>query len=243
MGFVEHGILLSEMLIAKHTVKLAPEPDGPTCAVVSAGADSESPLFRLTALGDSMVAGCGVESTEQSLIADIAHLLSERLSRPVEWSIDGKLGATMRRVRYRQIPALAEKARTSGQKFDVLIVCAGSNDLMAQRSNDEWRDDLTAVVSSAKSLATHVVVFSAGQLYKSPSLGRALRHEVERRTDAQTAISKEVCAATGADYIDLTHEPLRADESDFWSSDHFHPSALGYSLIAHAAVEKMSATA
>lgn len=182
-----------------------------------------------------MVAGCGVDSTLHSLVPDLASALANDIERPIEWSLDGKLGATMRRVRYRMLPAVAE----GGTPIDILLICAGSNDIMARRSPADWKDDLTAVVRTATTLARHVVVLSSGQLYKSPSLGHALRKEVERRIDAQTADSAEICEKYGAIYVDLTHDQLHADSADFWASDHFHPSALGYVLIAEATAGKL----
>ncbi|MCI1901232.1 MAG: GDSL-type esterase/lipase family protein [Bifidobacteriaceae bacterium] len=238
MGIVERAIVLSEAFVAQHRVELAPEPEGPKAGTVRSSDAAPLDPLRIVALGDSMVAGCGVDTTSESLIPDLANAISAMTNREVEWSINGKLGATMRRVRFRMLPQLSEEARTSDAP-DILVICAGSNDIMARRSKKEWRDDLTAVVKEASALAHHVVVLSSGQLYKSPSLGHALRKEVERRIDNQTAISTEVCNQFGALYVDLTHEPLHADARDFWASDHFHPSAFGYVLIAEATAKKL----
>ena len=51
----------------------------------------------------------------------------KRTGRPVAWRTVGKLGATARRVRYRMIGDINDRP-------DVLIVCVGSNDMLAGRS-------------------------------------------------------------------------------------------------------------
>lgn len=244
VNFVERAVLLTEAFSAKHSVKLAPEPSGPQSGIAygtskTAHVNREAEPLTITAVGDSMVAGCGVNNTTLGLIPDFANDLAEQTGRPVHWSIMGKLGATMRRVRYRMLPAVAKKLEATPRKIDVLVICAGSNDVMARRSVPEWRDDLTAVIEKSQELASHIVVLSSGQLYKSPSLGKMLRQEAERRIDEQTAVSAEVCTMADVTYVDLTHEPLHADANDFWASDHFHPSELGYRLIAQAIIKKM----
>lgn len=51
----------------------------------------------------------------------------KRTGRPVAWRTVGKLGATARRVHYRMIGDINDRP-------DVLIVCVGSNDMLAGRS-------------------------------------------------------------------------------------------------------------
>lgn len=209
--------------IADFTAHLTSEFTGPV------------PTLTLTAVGDSMVAGCGVSSVAESMVPDIAQKIADILGIHVNWSLDGKLGATMRRVRYRMLPELPAMA----DHPNALIICAGSNDIMARRTLAEWKDDLRAVVASASEKTDYVIVLSSGQLYKSPSLGKALRKEVERRIDEQTAASAEICAEHGVVFIDMTHTPLGANEAEFWASDNFHPSLTGYQAIADGVVEKL----
>ena len=141
-------LAIAEAAIARRTVRLAPEPPGEREGVVTPdGAHAPAgtgiirgggaPL-RLAAVGDSLIAGSGVQAQEQTLVPRIARIVAAGTGRDVEWVTHAKLGATMRRVRYRFLPEMADA--------DVLFVCAGSNDLMARRSLDEWTDDLAAVL-------------------------------------------------------------------------------------------------
>ncbi|MDF7663733.1 GDSL-type esterase/lipase family protein [Bifidobacterium sp. ESL0763] len=228
-----------EALWAKHTVHLAQAPAGDPFGVKPGrgGDDGESAPITMCAIGDSMVAGCGTRDQSEGFVPDIAEGLARRLGRDVHWRAYGKLGATMRRVRYRLIP----EARKTGKRYDLLVLCAGSNDIMANRTLDEWRDDLAAVLDEARPLGERIVVLSPGQMQHEPSLGRALRRALEHEMDAQAAVSQEVCRAHGATYVNMIHEDVHAGDPDFFSPDHFHPGVVGYRHMADGVVERLMA--
>ena len=240
---LRRSLVLAEAAWAQRTVRLAPEPPGVRRGTVQPGAMPDPATGRvpasdavpddalhLVAIGDSLVAGCGTDHQTAGLTPRIARRLASVVDRPVNWATHARLGATMRRVRYRFLPEVAGHP-------DVLFISAASNDLMARRTRTEWLDDLTAVLDDAQERADHVILCSAGQLYRSRALGRALRAEVRRRTDAQTEDSKAVCAERGVDYVDVAHCELN---EGFWADDRFHPSALGYEMAAGLVVDAMS---
>lgn len=228
---LRRSLAVAEAALARRTVRLAPEPPGEregvvtpdgTTAPAGSGAvrDSSAPL-RLAAVGDSLVAGSGVQAQDQALVPRIARLVAAGAGRDVEWATHARLGATMRRVRYRFLPEVDDA--------DVLFVCAGSNDLMARRSLQEWTDDLAAVLDGAARRGRHVVACSAGQLYRSPALMATLRSVLREWTDAQTEASAAVCAERGVPFVDVAHCDLK---DGFWADDGFHPSAAGYEMAA-----------
>ena len=216
---------------AKEHITLAKEPPGSRrglCSPPDQGRDLE-PLTMLV-VGDSMAVGCGVKDQSQGFVPDIAACLAARLGRPVSWSTQGRLGATIRRVRYRFLPALQDHP-------DLLVLCAGSNDIMANRTDEQWRDDLAASIELAKDKGRQVLVLSSGQLYRDPALGRALRAEVERRIARQTQTSRQVCQEASVPFVDATRDDVGTDRPDFWGTDHFHPGVEGYRRMAACVVD------
>lgn len=219
MSIVQRAVIAAEGLWVQHRVTLDPEPPGVRQGLVTARPDRP---IALVGVGDSMIAGCGVEHTSQSLMPRVAQHFTERTGQSVRWRAHGKLGATMRRVRYR----LLEEA---GAGIDVLVLCAGSNDILAGRTRDEWCEDLAAVLDDAQRRASHVLLCSSGQPHHSPAVPPTLAREFERRIDAQTADSIELCRARGIRYVDLAHVDLFPG---FWAHDHFHPGPAGYEFAA-----------
>ncbi|WEV63348.1 GDSL-type esterase/lipase family protein [Bifidobacterium sp. ESL0732] len=226
-----------EAIWAKHTIHLSEAPGGEPFGVrkFKSSTAGNAKSLNMCAVGDSMVAACGTQDQQEGLIPDLAQGFAQEFNRDVSWEAHGKLGATMRRVRYRMLPEVLK----NGKKFDILIICAGSNDIMANRTLDEWRADLSAVLDEAKALSEHIVVLSPGQMQHEPSLGKALRRALEREMDEQAAASKEVCAKHHARYVDMIHENVHADAPDFFSPDHFHPSAKGYSCMVEGVIAKL----
>ena len=97
----------------------------------------------------------GVDGQSKGIMPLLAARVAKRTGRPVAWRTVGKLGATARRVHYRMIGDINDRP-------DVLIVCVGSNDMLAGRSVREWAADITPVLDAAKNKAGKVVHSSAG---------------------------------------------------------------------------------
>lgn len=239
LSWWERPIALTEALVAQHTVKLAPEPEGERRGLISTASaptrrqtayDSQS-AFTLVVVGDSLTVGCGVDNQNEGLVPDMARTLANTIHRPVRWAAYGKLGATMRRVRFRLLPQVKEQP-------DLLVLCAGSNDVMARRSPKEWRSDLTAAIDEAKALCPYVVVISSGQVYRSPALGRTLRKAILDMTDAQTALSRAICADKHVRFVDMTHYDTGLTDAEFWANDNFHPSQRCYQMLADGVIEQ-----
>lgn len=88
-------LLLSQALWAKCTVRLAPEAPGERHGIVFPSSfvpEASARPLRLVAIGDSLVAGSGVEHQDLALTPRIARKIANRVNRPVQWETHAKLG-------------------------------------------------------------------------------------------------------------------------------------------------------
>ncbi|MBQ5556756.1 MAG: SGNH/GDSL hydrolase family protein [Aeriscardovia sp.] len=212
----------------------AKEPPGEKKGLIEVEGGEQRPL-SCVAVGDSMVLGCGCSNTRYGLVPQFLRLLSRRMNRNVEWELVGKFGATLTRARYRMLPSL------EGRRWDMLILCAGSNDLMAFRPADEkWQKELKDSIEMAKAMADRVIVFSSAEVYMVPAFGRSLQERLKRATLRQAEVAQKVCDANGALYINQTVGTPYGDTKWFWCSDCFHPSYEGYRVIANCLISHFS---
>lgn len=243
LNLARQARVLVEAWKAKRTIVLAKEPDGerfgtiePSQGSAAAANAAGAPALRLLAVGDSMAAACGTSSQQHGLIPQFCSLLADATGRSIAWRTVGRLGATLRRVRYRQLPAV-------DGRWDCLVICAGSNDIMANRAPDgQWLRELRESLDMARRHAHRVIIFPAGQLYSIPALGPALADDLKRKVFAQAKAVKKMCEPMeDVTYLEWTHGIPFGDMKWFWCSDCFHPSYEGYGVISRFLMDKMTA--
>lgn len=216
---LESMVAAGQALWASKTIKLAPEPPGDRFGTV--GGQPSDPL-SLVAVGDSLIAGSGTDHQSRTLTPFIASRVSARSGRPVSWQTHAQLGATLRRVRYRFLPETPED-------LDLLVVCAGTNDVLARRSIPEWEEDLEGTLDAAQDKAKRVLLLSSGQPHHSPALPSTLKKVLARSVAEQTEASRPISDRRGVPFLDMTNIEV---PGDFWASDGFHPSQAGYDFAA-----------
>ncbi|GAA1657678.1 SGNH/GDSL hydrolase family protein [Actinoplanes couchii] len=221
MNPVRLPVVAVQGLWLRSTLKLASTPGGGTGGSVPEG--SGTPL-RLTVLGDSTAAGCGVTGDEEAFAAGFAREVAERTGRPVDWQAVGQFGATARRIRHRLVPRLDDD-------LDLVVLLAGANDVMAGRTPDMWRDDLTAILGELAARSHRVLVAGIPPLTRFPAIPSTLARFLSERAAALDAVSREVCAQNPG-RTTFVDSPAGTPPPGFFSGDRFHPSALGYRFWA-----------
>src|SRR5687767_6193719 len=81
--------------IARWKVGVLPGAAGSTQGIAGNGNGEPAKLF---VIGESTVAGLGARTHETALAGQFATQLSQRIGRPVAWSVVGKNGVTARRT-------------------------------------------------------------------------------------------------------------------------------------------------
>ncbi|TCD53928.1 hypothetical protein EJ419_05685 [Alloscardovia theropitheci] len=232
-----------EAFWAKSHIELAQEPRGDRSGTITYTSPEHneqeiSPLFpalHIAMIGDSLTVACGTTDQKDGFAPRIAQELSSFYERDVTWATYGKLGATMRRVRYRLLPELLAAQEQSNSKLDVLYICAASNDVMAQRDPQEYVNDLRVVLDNAREIAHQIIVLGPAQFYTIPALGKHLHTVLYHHELKFIKATQELCASKNVQYIDMTQADISTVLDRFYASDNFHPNKFGYRIMGQYA--------
>ena len=226
---------LPALIQGKHVMRSVPrlpEASGPVDGNVPApreGAPIARPL-ELVVIGESTAAGVGARTHEDALVGRLARHLAATRGRSVHWRVAGRNGATIRRIRHRLLPEIANNPA------DVVVIVAGVNDVVAGRSGAEWSEHLRAMLDVLAGPGRAVIVAGIAPFRDFPALPSPLRPFLERKARRLDGLTREICEEYCAVFV-----PFDAGERigpDFFASDNFHPSEAGYAqwaalIVAH----------
>lgn len=227
MNPLSTGVALAQGLWFRRRIEVLPPAAGPVTG--RTGATIGATVLRLGILGESTAAGCGVDAHERAFAGALAHRLSVG-GQPVEWRVAGELGATARRIRYRLLPQLLGD-------FDLVVVLAGANDVLARRSPEQWGDDLAAIVNDLSGRSGLVMVTGIPPFTAFPSLPSTLTRYLAARGRELDAVSRQVCdGVANAEFV-ASAPDLVGD--GFFARDGFHPGERGYSRWAELVADAL----
>lgn len=206
------------------------------------------PPMRFVVLGDSTVAGVGVERAEDSLPYLIAQRIADAESRSVHVVSYGWAGARVADLVRQQLPRALEPIRaTETRPFlpdaDLVAVVIGSNDATHTTARGRFRSDMRSVLEGVTAGAPSARVVLAG----IPAFRGALRgiepliFLADQYARLLRPIARAEAERVGAAYADLArHVPERIrGRTDVLSSDQFHPSVVGYAAWADVIAEAL----
>jgi len=226
------GIALSPLLIAQGKALRKQHPRLPNAPLPWSGRiDGPHPL-SLVALGDSTIAGVGVDDSMQGLVAHLARGIYRRTARGITWASYGQRGATVRKVAEDYLPTALEKT----SKADIFMLSAGANDAISLRPVSEVEEHMMGMIIALHSHHPHAVVlvsslpaFHLFDAIPQPLRGVMAGHAqmIERR---MRPLIERIPYA-------MMSPPPPEYPKDFFAADSFHPSAKGYSVWAEFALK------
>ncbi len=216
-------------------------PRLPPATGPQSGRCGHGPSLRLLALGDSIIAGVGVESTWQALPASLADNLSRRRRQCVTWTAHGENGARTKDL-------LAWLDAHDSVRADLVVISNGINDLTSLlplagfiASKQEFYARLGKLFPGAL-----LVQLGLPPLGSFPALPRPLRQMLGRKTMVFDAALGQACLSAN-----VLHLPFDAmPEPTMFARDGYHPNVQGIRIWAEAvgehidsALQEASATA
>lgn len=185
----------------------------------------------LLMLGDSIAAGLGAERRKDTLGARLARGLAKHLRRSVRLRTAAVVGS--------ETSALAGQidGLPAGYRPDVAVIVIGGNDVTHRIPVAQSVAELEEAIGRLRGIGAEVVVGTCPDLAAVRAVPQPLR-SIGSRLSRQLAAAQAVAAVkAGAHAVSLAHVVgpfFVANPIEMFSTDQFHPSALGYKRTAQA---------
>lgn len=178
---------------------------------------------RIAWLGDSLAAGLGADMVDDTP----AHLVARMLERAVHVTVLAVPGARVSHVLEQQVPQL-------DRGVDLVVVCAGANDVAAARPRQRYAEELDDLLAALAPIPT--VVLSLPDMAMADRLAQPLRTLAGLRARwFETARARVASAHSHVTSVDIASRPAgltRRAARTMLSADRFHPGAIGYRIWA-----------
>jgi len=191
------------------------------------GPEDGEPL-TLVVLGDSSVAGVGADAAEDTLTYGVAKALSDQYR--VSLHAFGVSGSRLGHVVREQLP------QVDGLDPDIVLVCAGTNDVTHGTTVREARRQLRLLVEGLGRVAPNARVIVSGlpPAETSAAFHRPLRDLLGLRALLFTRLFRAELTPHGVSVFDIAKLTRSAfsGKREMFSADLFHPSSAGYAFLA-----------
>ena len=197
----------------RRTATRLPEAGGARTGVCGQGEK-----IHLLALGDSIIAGVGTGSVENSLPVQFANALASLKNCSVQWRIMGAKGADISDLRN------GVNLLTHQQQVNVILISIGVNDVTGLSSTRRWRFQVRQLVSELREKwpQARVVFVGLPPMGQFPLPPQPLRFTLGRRAAILDAIAADIISKQALMlHIPTDINPLQQE----FCEDGFHPSA------------------
>ena len=225
------GYVISPLLVTQGRIVRKNRPRLPNAPMPWSGTISGPKPLRLLGLGDSTIAGVGVDNPMLGLTAQLARALYKELGRGISWNSAGERGITTSQLLERYLPAALQET----EHVDIAMVSIGANDAKNLQPRRPAIRNLSAIVEQIherfpKAL---VMVSSLPAFGKFESLPAPLRSVMAHHAKGiEVGMRRFVEAQPYA----LMSPPPSHYPPTFFAEDGFHPGAEGYRVWASFAV-------
>jgi len=216
----------------RKNVAVLPEASGPEGKCHTGSGSKLTVLY----LGESTIAGVGVETHAEGFAGTLSQLLSLKFDSAVEWKVYAKSGFTALEIHKKILPSITETAA------DLIVIGIGANDAFTLTAPWKWKSNIRALIISLQQQFTKtpllflnmppikefpaftpLIKFAIGNLVEI--LGEELAVVVREFKDVYYCAQK-ITLSEWVKRLDTD-----ADKTAFFS-DGVHPSKITYQIWA-----------
>lgn len=211
-------------LALRQTAMRLPPPPGNTHGVLGLTTQNRfGKPFRLLALGDSIIAGIGASSQDQSLTAQLARALAQIRGPAVSWKSLGRNGANSN-----DLLDMADELQNQPPP-DLVLISIGVNDVTGLCSSKTWQANISTLCEKLGARWPAAVVVFAGlpPMHQFPLPPQPLRFCLGLRARYFDHLAARLIEAqAGMLHIPTSIDPAAQD----FCADGFHPSEQAYAF-------------
>jgi len=207
-------VLLAEALYARLATTRLPPARDPAGRSGTGGR-----TLRLAGLGDSIIAGIGVESQSLGLVGQVAAQAASMAGLTVAWQAFGESGATT------QVVLESLLGRAMDFEPELVVLSVGVNDAISGVKPSDFKQNLQEIVETLAGSARRPSIVFAGlpPLASFPALPWPLSQLLGERA---RALQEAAVQLTGFRGLRVVVFPARLHARTF-SRDRFHPGVDG----------------
>jgi lysophospholipase L1-like esterase len=193
-------------------------PSEPTSPAQAAG---DGQAVRYLALGDSLTQGVGAPDEQTGAFPALLADRWESEGCEVELRNVGVSGYTSGQILAEQVPEI------DSFKPTLITFQAGGNDIVNAVTVDEYRQNVSGILDSAKNSGARVVVLAQNEWFRSPE-GETYGSDLPAQRASFDAVLIEEAESHGAEFVDLRSLYKQQADEGQWVEDGIHPTPAAY---------------
>lgn len=181
-----------------------------------------NPEYWILVAGDSTAVGIGAKKPEESTAGRLGTFYPHADIRNISKSGD-RVVDTLAKLR---------EAQVGSEKYNLLLIQVGANDITHQTPLDTLEKDLRDLIDVASEKSKQVVILHSADVGTAPIFPEPIAWFISRQSRIVHDLFVRVTAEKNVTYVDLlqagTDDIFLQDIERYYAADHFHPSGEGY---------------
>lgn len=222
-------LILPQALYVKKVTLRLPQAAGSNKGRI---AENQDKRLTLVGIGDSVIAGVGVNSQKNALIAQTATCFAKQYLAETNWLALGKNGANSTDI-YKTITQ-----QLPDHHVDIFVLSIGVNDVTTLTSLKRWQKNLSAIIKQLNAHSSKAIITFIGvpAMETFPALPGPLKFMLGYRAKRLDLLAQQIFAEQeNCIHLKLAIKP---DVNDI-ALDGFHPSEQACKKLAEAINESV----